>query len=235
MQPSARVVVCDDEPITRMDLREMLQEAGYTVVGDVGDGVSAIQLCKSLRPDVLVLDIKMPGMDGISVAKALAGEEGVYSPAVVLVTAYHQRDLAEDAASALVDAYLLKPIAEEQLVATLEVALARRQGMRKMQERIEDLGRKLRGRKLIDKARGILMARKNWNEEQAYAALRSASMNLRLPLESVAEIVIAGRDTDRIIDAFAGTGEPRTRSPRTSRAYPNPSFRSPGSPSGAGG
>jgi len=203
MGPKARVVVCDDEPITRMDIREMLREAGYEVVADAGDGPSAVRLCQTLKPDILVLDIKMPGMDGISVARTIVSEQGVDSPAIILVTAYHQRDLAEDAASAFVNAYLLKPIAEEQLVATLEVALSRHQEVREMQEQIDDLGRKLRGRKLIEKARGILMAKRGWTEEEAYAALRSASMDLRVTLEKVAEIVVSGQDTDKLLDALA--------------------------------
>ncbi len=183
-----------------MDIREMLEEAGYEVVGDAGDGASVVRMCQVLKPDVIILDIKMPVLDGISAAKAIVAEQGSEAPAVIMLTAYHQRDLVEDAASAVVDAYLLKPVAEEQLAAAVDVALSRRHEVRRMAERISELDHKLRSRKIIEKARGILMARRNMTEEEAYAILRSASMRLRQPLERVAEIVVSGEDVSRLID-----------------------------------
>jgi len=196
-----RLVICDDEPITRTDLKEILEEAGYLVVGDIGDGLSAVELCRSLKPDLLLADIKMPGMDGISVARTLVREMGDAAPAVVLLTAYRQRDLVEDAVDSAVDAYLLKPVGEDQLVAAVEVALARRRDLRRMRAQVDALDGKLKSRKSIERAKGILMARRDWTEEQAYAALRTASMRLRVPIEKVAEKVISGDQVDHCLDS----------------------------------
>lgn len=195
-----RVVVCDDEPITRMDIREMLLEAGYLVVGEAGDGASGVELCRTLRPDLLVLDIKMPGMDGITAAKTLARELGADVPAIVMVTAYRQKDLVEDAAGTCINAYLLKPISQAQLVASVEVALTRRQELREVQGRIETLDSKLRARKVIERAKGLLMSKRGWTEDQAFTALRSVSMGLRVPLAEVARMVVAGQVVEGLLE-----------------------------------
>jgi len=200
MADAVRVVVCDDEPITRTDIREMLEEAGYLVVGEARDGISALKLCETLKPDVVVLDIKMPGVDGLAVARRLDEQQGESGPAVVMVTAYRQQDLIDHAAETAVDAYLLKPIAEEQLVAAIKIALARRQALHRMQSKLSSLDAKLRSRKLIDRAKGILMAQEGLTEEQAYNALRFASMNLRLPIEEIARDIVSRAEIDRCLE-----------------------------------
>lgn len=182
-----RVIIADDESIIRMDLREMLTSLGYLVVGDIGDGRSAVNLARELRPDIVIMDIKMPDLDGIDAARILT-EEGI-AP-VLLLTAYSQRELIERAREAGVVGYLVKPFRESDLLPAIEIALARFAEFREMEKEVDDLKEALETRKLVDRAKGILMDTHNLNESEAFRRIQKMSMNTRKPMKDVAEAII---------------------------------------------
>ena len=182
-----RVIIADDESIIRMDVREMLTNLGYLVVGEVGDGRSAVNLARELKPDIVVMDIKMPGMDGIEAAKILTEEK--ISP-VLLLTAYSQRDLVERAKEAGVAGYIVKPFQESDLAPAIEVALARFREFQALEQEVEDLQEALETRKLVDRAKGILMDTQGLKESEAFRKIQKMSMNTRKPMKQVAEAII---------------------------------------------
>jgi response regulator NasT len=182
-----RVIIADDESLIRMDLREMLTNLGYLVVGEVTDGKSAVNQARELRPDVVIMDIKMPDMDGIEAARVLTEER--ISP-VVLLSAYSQRELVTRAREAGVVAYLIKPYREEELSPAIEVALARFQEFKDLQKQVEDLQLALETRKLVDRAKGILMDKQGLTEAEAFRKIQKMSMDNRKPMKDVAEAII---------------------------------------------
>ena len=182
-----RVIIADDESLIRMDLREMLQNLGYLVVGEVGDGRSAVNLARELRPDVVIMDIKMPDMDGIDAAKVLTEE---YIAPVILLTAYSQRDLVDRAKEAGVVGYMVKPFRESDLVPAIEVALARFKEFEALHKEVNDLQVALETRKLVDRAKGILMDTQGLSEAEAFRKIQKMSMNTRKPMKEVAEAII---------------------------------------------
>lgn len=182
-----RVIIADDESLIRMDLREMLTNLGYLVVGEVADGRSAVNQARELRPDVVIMDIKMPDMDGIEAAKVLTEER--IAP-VVLLSAYSQRDLVQRAREAGVVAYLVKPYREEELSPAIEVALARFAEFKDLQKQVSDLQEALETRKLVDRAKGILMDKQGLNEAEAFRKIQKMSMDNRKPMKDVAEAII---------------------------------------------
>jgi response regulator NasT len=182
-----RVIIADDEALIRMDLREMLTHLGYLVVGEVADGRSAINQARELRPDIVVMDIKMPDMDGIEAAKVLTEER--VAP-VVLLSAYSQRELVERAREAGVTAYLVKPYREEELTPAIEVALARFREFQELEKQVTDLQQALETRKLVDRAKGILMDKQGLTEAEAFRKIQKMSMDNRKPMKDVAEAII---------------------------------------------
>ena len=182
-----RVIIADDESLIRMDLREMLTNLGYLVVGEVADGRSAVNQTRELRPDVVVMDIKMPDMDGIEAAKVLTEER--LAP-VVLLSAYSQRDLVDRARQAGVVAYLVKPYREEDLTPAIEVALARFREFRDLEKQVADLQSALETRKLVDRAKGILMDKQGLSEAEAFRKIQKMSMDNRKAMKDVAEAII---------------------------------------------
>ena len=182
-----RVIIADDESLIRMDLREMLTNLGYLVVGEVADGRSAVNQARELRPDVVVMDIKMPDMDGIEAAKILTEER--VAP-VVLLSAYSQRELVERAREAGVVAYLVKPFREEELAPAIEVALARFAEFKDLEKQVADLQQALETRKLVDRAKGILMDKQGLTESEAFRKIQKMSMNNRKAMKEVAEAII---------------------------------------------
>ena len=182
-----RVIVADDESIIRMDLREMLTNLGYLVIGEVGDGRSAVNLARELRPDVVIMDIKMPDMDGIDAAKVLTEER--ISP-VLLLTAYSQQELIERAKDAGVVGYIVKPFRESDLAPAIEVAIARFAEFRALEKEVGDLKLALETRKLVDRAKGILMDSQGLTEAEAFRKIQKMSMNTRKPMKEVAEAII---------------------------------------------
>jgi AmiR/NasT family two-component response regulator len=182
-----RVIIADDESLIRMDLREMLLNLGYLVVGEVGDGRSAVNLARELKPDVVIMDIKMPDMDGIDAAKVLTEER--IAP-VILLTAYSQKDLVDRAKEAGVVGYMVKPFRESDLTPAIEVSLARFREFEALHKEADDLQLALETRKLVDRAKGILMDTQGLNEAEAFRKIQKMSMNTRKPMKEVAEAII---------------------------------------------
>ncbi len=182
-----RVIIADDESILRMDLQETLVELGYLVVGQVGDGQSAVSMARELEPDVVVMDIKMPGMDGIEAARILTEEK--IAP-VVLLTAYSQKDLIERAKEAGVVGYLVKPFREADLSPAIELALARFEEFRALEKEVNNLNEALETRKKVERAKGILMEKHGMTEHDAFRKIQKMSMNTRKPMKDVAEAII---------------------------------------------
>ena len=182
-----RVIIADDESIIRMDLREMLTNLGYLVVGEIGDGRSAVNLAREVRPDIVIMDIKMPDMDGIEAAQVLTEER--VAP-VLILSAYSQQDLVQRAQKAGVAGYLVKPFRESDLTPAIEVALARFSEFRAMEREVDTLEDALETRKVVDRAKGILMDTQGLNETEAFRKIQKMSMNNRKPMRQVAEAII---------------------------------------------
>jgi AmiR/NasT family two-component response regulator len=182
-----RVIIADDESLIRMDLREMLTNLGYLVVGEAGDGRSALSQARELRPDIVVMDIKMPDMDGIEAAKILTEER--VAP-VLLLSAYSQTDLVQRAQKAGVAGYLVKPLRESDLAPAIEVALARFSEFRAMEREVSSLQEALETRKAVERAKGILMDTQGLSETEAFRRIQKMSMNNRKSMRTVADAII---------------------------------------------
>jgi AmiR/NasT family two-component response regulator len=186
-----RVIIADDESVIRADLREMLTNLNYLVVGEVGDGKSAVNLAREVKPDVIIMDIKMPDMDGIEAAEILTRER--IAP-VLLLTAYSQRDLVDRAKEAGVVGYLVKPFREQEIVPAIEIARARFQEFSELQKQIGDLQETLETRKLVDRAKGILMDSQGLTEHEAFRKIQKMSMNTRKPMKEIAEAIVLAQE-----------------------------------------
>lgn len=186
-----RVVIADDESIIRMDLKTLLEELGHVVVGEAADGQKALELTRSLKPDVVIMDIKMPVMDGLDAAKIVADEK--IAP-VVLLTAYSQKDLIERAKEAGVYAYLVKPFQESDVLPAIEIAIARYLEQQDLETTLGDLETKLETRKIVDRAKGILMDKYKLSEAEAFRRIQQQSMNQRRSMKEIAEALIIAHD-----------------------------------------
>lgn len=193
---SLRIVIADDEAVIRLGLRTMLEERGYRVVGEAGDGKRVLDLVGKLRPDLVFLDIKMPGLDGLAAAERL--QESAHVP-VILLTAYGERSLIERAQRAGVMGYLMKPLRETDLAPAIEVALARFRDLRSMAVEITDLQEDLEIRKLVERAKGALMDRLGLSEEEAYRRIQTASRASRRSMKEIAQQVLAGEDLPQYV------------------------------------
>lgn len=182
-----RVIIADDESVIRMDLKEMLHNLGYLVVGEAGDGESAVNLARELKPELVIMDIKMPGIDGIQAAKVLTEEQ--IAP-VLLLTAFSQTELIEGAKSAGVVGYIVKPFSDSELVPAIEVALARFREFSELKQEVGDLKETLETRKLIERAKGILMEGQGLKEADAFRKIQKLSMNSRKSMKEVAEAIV---------------------------------------------
>jgi AmiR/NasT family two-component response regulator len=189
--PPRRVLIAEDEALIRLDLKEMLEEEGYAVVGEAGDGEQAIALADSLRPDLVILDVKMPKVDGIAAAERIAGDR--IAP-VVILTAFGQRDLVERAREAGAMAYLVKPFQKKDLLPTIEMALSRYTELMGLEAEVDDLQSRLEARKLVERAKGVLMSDHGMTEPDAFRWIQRTSMNKRLTMRALAEGVLAGTD-----------------------------------------
>jgi two-component system, response regulator PdtaR len=187
MAQQLRLVIADDESIIRMNLKETLVGLGYLVVGEAGDGVSVINLARELRPDLVVMDIKMPKLDGIQAAKVLTEEK--IAP-VLLLTAYSDRELVDRAREAGVVNYIVKPFRESELLPAIEIALARYAEFREMDKEITDLKETLETRKLVERAKGVLMDTQGLKEQEAFRKIQQLSMNTRKSMREIAEAII---------------------------------------------
>ena len=184
-----RVVIAEDEAIIRLDLKETLEEEGYEVVGETGRGDEAVQLVKDQHPDLAILDVKMPGMDGLTAAAQITAEKGA---AVLILTAFSQRDLIEKARDAGALAYLVKPFQKSELIPAVEVALGRFQEMKALADENLSLTDQLETRKVVDRAKGKLMDNHDMSEADAFRFLQKTAMDTRSTLKQVAQDVIDG-------------------------------------------
>jgi response regulator NasT len=182
-------VIAEDEAIIRLDLRETLEEEGYEIVGETGRGDEAVRLVRELQPDLAILDIKMPGLDGLAAARQIADDR---LAAVLILTAFSQRDLIEEARDAGALAYLVKPFQRSELVPAIEISLGRFRELRALQEQTESLEDRLETRKVLDRAKGTLMDRHGMTEQDAFRFIQTAAMGERATMRAVAQQVIDG-------------------------------------------
>lgn len=186
-----RLVIADDESLIRMNLKETLIGLGYLVVGEAGDGTSVIHLARELRPDLVLMDIKMPKLDGIQAAKVLTEEK--IAP-VLLLTAYSDRELVERAREAGVVNYIVKPFRDAELLPAIEIALARYQEFLEMDREIRDLKETLDTRKLVERAKGILMDTQGLKEAEAFRKIQQLSMNTRKSMKEIAQAILLANE-----------------------------------------
>ena len=186
---ATRVVIAEDEAIIRLDLKETLEEEGYDVVGETGRGDEAVELVKDLEPDLAILDVRMPGLDGLAAAREISTTK---KSAVFILTAYSQRDLIEQARDAGALAYLVKPFQRSELIPAVEIALGRHREMRALHDQTQTLEDQLETRKLVDRAKGILMDEFAMSESEAFDWIQKQAMNGRSKAKDIAEQVIEG-------------------------------------------
>ena len=196
-EPSAgspkRVLIAEDEALIRLDLREMLQEEGFDVVGEAADGEQAVSLAVELVPDLVICDVKMPKMDGITAAAQIADKR--IAP-VVILTAFSQRDLIERARDAGAMAYLVKPFQKRDLLPAIEMATSRFAEIRALEAEVTNLRERLEARKLIERAKGVLMSEHRMSEPEAFRWIQRAAMDNRTSMRAVAELVLSGGGND---------------------------------------
>jgi two-component system, response regulator PdtaR len=184
-----RVVIAEDEAIIRMDLRETLEEEGYEVIGETGRGDQAIELVRGLQPDLAILDIKMPGMDGLEAARIINGEKIC---GVLMLTAFSQREVVEQARDAGALAFLVKPFQKSDLIPAIEVAMGRFRELRSLTGEIDALGEQLESRKVIDRAKGLLMDELAMSETDAFGFIQRTAMSERTRMRDVADRILDG-------------------------------------------
>ncbi|WP_267241308.1 ANTAR domain-containing response regulator [Streptomyces sp. PR69] len=207
---TTRVVIAEDEALIRLDLKEMLQEEGYAVVGEAGDGQRAVELAREHRPDLVILDVKMPVLDGISAAEKIA-EEAI-AP-VLMLTAFSQRDLVERARDAGAMAYLVKPFSKSDVVPAIEMAVSRFAELKALEKEVADLSQRLETRKLVDRAKSILQTQYGLTEPAAFRWIQKTSMDRRLSMQQVAEAVIEDAEEKKTAEKKAAekkTAEKKT-------------------------
>ena len=189
---ATRVVIAEDEAIIRLDLKEILEEEGYEVVGETGRGDEAVALVRANKPDLAILDIRMPGMDGLAAAREITSD---HAAAVLILTAFSQRDLIEQARDAGALAYLVKPFARNELVPAIEVAVGRFQQMKALQEENLSLQDQIETRRVVDRAKGMLMDRHEMKEGEAFTFIQKTAMRERVQMKDIAQRIIDGRLT----------------------------------------
>ena len=187
LKKALKVVVADNESIIRMDVKEMLEDAGHEVVGEAIDGRHAVELTRKYHPDLVIMDIKMPQMDGITAARKISQE---HLAPVLLLSAFSQPEIVERAKEAGVTGYLVKPVQEENLFPAMQIAMSRWQDMQGMEQELADLKDSLATRKTLDRAKGIIMAAHHLSEQEAYRRMQKYAMAKRIPLKRVAESIV---------------------------------------------
>lgn len=187
MAEKYRIVIADDEALICMDLREMLEEAGYTVVGVGSDGVEALDLVKEKKPDLVILDVKMPRLDGIQTAKMIAHDNAA---PVVLLTAFGDEDIIEKAKKSMVFGYVMKPVDERNLFPAIQIAVSQFRQKSEIVNRVKDMEREFAARKIIDRAKGLLMDYYHISEEDAYRRMQQSSMKRGIALADVAQKIV---------------------------------------------
>lgn len=182
------IIIVDDEPIIRMDIRDILEENGYNVVAEASDGFSAVELCKNLKPDLVIMDIQMPILDGIMASKRIGREH--LAGGILLLTAFNDNEFIEKAKSVGAYGYMVKPLDEKSFIPTVEMCLSKVEDFKKLKDDMESLQIKLDERKIIEKAKGILMKELNYTEEEAYKYIRKLSMDRRCNMIDIAKTVL---------------------------------------------
>lgn len=183
-----RIMVVEDESIVRLDIAMMLKDAGYEVIAEAGDGEMAIELAYSLKPDLIIMDIKMPKLNGLKASEIISNK---FNIPILLLTAYSQREYIDKAKQANILGYLVKPISEASLIPAIEIALKQAENANAYKEKVQEMNEKLKNRKIVEKAKGILIKQFNLSEDTAYKKMRTISMNKQVTLEKVAKHVIS--------------------------------------------
>lgn len=184
----SRIVIVDDEPIIRLDVKEMLLAAGYDIVGEASDGFEAIRICDELKPDLVIMDIKMPLLDGLTAAKKIVANNS--ASGIILLTAYSDQQYVSKAKDFGALGYLIKPLNEQALIPTVELALSKGHEVKELEKELQLLTKKLEERKIIEKAKGKLMLLEGLSEDEAYKKMRSISMQKRVSMSQVAEVMV---------------------------------------------
>lgn len=177
------ILIVDDEPIIRMDLREMLEAEGYHVVAEAKNGEEAVELAHRHKPNLIIMDVKMPGMNGIKATDIIRKS---CDASILLLTAYSQKELVQEARDVGVTAYLVKPVSEEDLIPAVEIAISQRERFISLRKEMQDLQHKFEERKIVERAKGKVMSRYSFSEEEAYSWMRKQSMSQRIPLPKLA-------------------------------------------------
>lgn len=185
---TVKVVIADDDAITRMDLKERLESHGYEVVGQAFDGFDAIEVCKETKPDLILLDIKMPMLDGLSAAKVINEEH--LCKCIVMLTAYSDSEFIDTANNRGVMGYIIKPIEDKSLIPTIKVAVKRSEEFSELKEEIREKDKTIQERKIIEKAKGLIMEKNKISEQEAYEYMRMISMSKRIPMKKVSELIL---------------------------------------------
>ena len=187
-----KIIVVDDEPITRMDICEILKEANYDVVAQAGDGFDAIEQSRKHKPDFVIMDVKMPILDGLKAAKVITEEK--LSRGIVLLTAYSNKEFIEEAKNIGIIGYIVKPIDEKSFIPNLEIIFNKQEEFEKLEKKYLKTSQKLEDRKKIDIAKSILMKKRGFTENEAYEYIRTLSMNKRCDMGKIADIIILSGD-----------------------------------------
>lgn len=186
MYMAKRIMLVEDESIVRLDIAMMLKDAGFEVVAEAGDGEKAVELAYKLKPDLIIMDIKMPKLNGLKASEIIAK----FNIPIILLTAYSQREYIDKAKQANIFGYLVKPISEASLIPAVEIALKQAENTNAYKEKVEEMDEKLKNRKIVEKAKGILMEQFSMTEEVAYQKIRTLSMNKQVTLEKIAKQIL---------------------------------------------
>jgi two-component system, response regulator PdtaR len=212
-----RVVIAEDEALIRLDLKEMLEEEGYVVAGEASDGEAAVRLAENLRPNLVIMDIKMPGLDGISAAERITAE---HVAPVVILTAFSQRDLVMRAKDAGAMAFLVKPFTKADLIPAIEIAVSRFTELAALEAEVANLKERLEVRKLLDRAKGLIQAERGLTEAEAFRWIQKSSMDRRLTMRAVAEEVLAAAQPPAAAAEGAQAGRTAAGNPRSAAPEP---------------
>lgn len=185
---SYKIVIADDEPITRMDIREILEDAGYEVLGEASDGFDAVEMCRKHKPDLVLMDIKMPLLDGLKASRMIRDEKT--AGGILLLTAYSGKEFVDQAKDVGVMGYVVKPVKEESLLPMVEIAVAKAAEISQIENDMEKAQGQLEGRKLVERAKGLLMKTYDISEEVAYNRIRKLSMDKRCSMKEIAKVIV---------------------------------------------
>jgi two-component system, response regulator PdtaR len=214
-----RVVIAEDEALIRLDLKEMLEEEGYVVAGEASDGEAAVKLAENLRPNLVIMDIKMPGLDGISAAERITAE---HVAPVVILTAFSQRDLVMRAKDAGAMAFLVKPFTKADLIPAIEIAVSRFTELGALEAEVANLKERLEVRKLLDRAKGLIQAERGMTEAEAFRWIQKTSMDRRMTMRAVAEDVLAAAQPQAAAAEGVQAGETEAGKGQSAAGKPGP-------------